>query len=112
MTPNEPTEKDAEPLADIENHHVAMAEHEETTVAESEALFRKEISNSTYRNGKKIVKSVHCLYEKWTTVKHTQTKIFTKDKGKICCQIIIIHIKVHSFFLDIFCLREGCTQEF
>ena len=53
MTPNEPTEKDAEPLADIENHHVAMAENEETSVAEGEALFRKEISNSTYPNGKK-----------------------------------------------------------
>ena len=115
MTPNQPTEKEAEPLADIENHHVAVAENEETTAAENEAVFEEEISNSTYLNGEKIVRSVHCQYEKWTTVKHTQTKIFTKDKGKIHGQIIRIHIKIPFLFLDIFCLGEpggGGTQEF
>ena len=106
MTPNKPTEKEAEPLADIENHHVAVAENEETTAAENEAVFEEEISNSTYPNGKKIVRSVHCQYEKWTTAKHTQTKIFTKDKGKIHGQIIRIHIKIPFLFLDIFCLGE------
>ena len=98
MTPNKPTEKEADPLADVENHDVAVAEKEETTATENETVFEEEVSNSTYPNGKKIVKSVDCQYEKWTTLKHTQTKIFTNDKGKIYSLIIIIHIKIPFLF--------------
>ena len=41
MTPNKPIEKEAEPLADIENHHVTVAENEETTAAEMKQYSKK-----------------------------------------------------------------------
>ena len=56
MTPNKPTEKEAEPLADVENHHVAVTENEETTAAKNETVLEEEISNSAYPNGKRLLR--------------------------------------------------------